>query len=149
MYEKLFSLVLAVYLFILGIPYGNGPIKVDLTYEMESTREVYTDGDELMIHLKGENVGRPFFGKSHDNISGWVFHVVDGERRGLSVAFQQRMILTGYPSRVLLKNGDCQNGGYHETLENSEPGFYSLEIRFKTFDGTTITKVFENIIEVR
>ena len=149
MYEKLFSLVLAVYLFILGIPYGNGPIKVDLTYEMESTQEIYTDGDELIIHLEGKNVGRPFFGKSHDNISGWVFHVVDGERRGLSTAFQQRTVVDAYPSRVLLKNGDSQNGMYHETLENSEPGFYSLEIRFKMFDGTTVTKVFENIIEVR
>ncbi len=145
---RILPFFLAVYMFIAGLPYGKEPVKVDLTYEITSAQEVYSEGDTVTVALKAENVGRPFYGRSFDSMSASFFLVKDGEEKYLS--YTPAMISNcALPTKVIIKNGDIQEQTVGFPLEANAPGMYSLRIRYTTYDGTTITKDFENVIEFK
>jgi len=150
-YEKLISLFAAIYLFFACLPYGNQPVKVELSYEVKTTQEFYSDGDQVSIQSYSKNIGRPFIGYSFWCMKCTLFRIVDGEKQFLSVAPPEYGAggATAYNTPKLVKHGEIQTGIYDEVLQNSVPGWYSFEIEYETYDGEIITKVFENVIEVR
>ena len=149
-YEKLISLFAAIYLFFACLPYGNQPVKVELSYEVKTTQEFYSDGDQVSIQSYSKNIGRPFVGYSLWCMKCNLFQIVDGEKQFLSVEVPEYVAVSAaYNTPGIVKHGDIQYGSYEGVLQNSLPGWYSFEIEYETYDGETITKVFENVIEVR
>lgn len=145
---RLLPLFLAVYMFIAGLPYGKEPVKVDLTYEVTTAQEVYSEGDTVTVALKAENVGRPFYGRSFDSMTASFFLLKDGKEQYLSYTVPM-VSNCALPTKVIIKNGDIQEQTASFPLEANAPGMYSLRIRYSTYDGTTITKDFENVIEFK
>ena len=147
-HARILPFFLAVYMFFAGLPYGNEPVKVDLTYEITSAQEVYSEGDTVTVALKAENVGRPFYGRSFDSMSASFFLLKDGKEQYLSYTLPM-VSNCALPTKVIIKNDDIQEQTASFPLEANDPGMYSLRIRYSTYDGTTITKNFENVIEFK
>ena len=146
---KITAFFAALYFFILCLPYGNEPIKVELTYEVKTSQTQYTDGDRLSIQTYAKNVGRPYYGHvSSYCMTGCVFQKVEGARQDLSTASYLQPVDAVVDRETLIKHGDVQLGGYQATLQDSSPGWYSLEVIYKTYDGTVFTQEFENVFEV-
>ena len=146
-FYRLLPFFLAVYMFIAGLPYGNEQVKVDLTYEITSTQEVYSEGDTVIAALQAKNIGRPFYGYSFDSISASFFRIVDGKEEYLS--FTPPLVSNAeLPTKIIIKNGDIQQRTIHFPLTENEPGLYHLRIRYRTFDGETIIKDYQNVIEI-
>ncbi len=151
MQEKLISLFMAIYLFFACLPYGNQPVKVDFTYEMETTQEVYTAGDMVSVYATCKNKGRPFLGWEDRCVSCSFFLESNGERKYLRLHIEAPTDMgesKGQPA--LIRSGKEYHRRYSGTLlESCIPGVYSLEIQCVAYDGSVYQQVFENIIEVR
>ena len=88
---KLIALFAALYFFVLSLPYGNQPVKVELTYEVKTAQTQYTDGDKVAIQAYAKNVGRPYYGHvSSFCMTCSVFQTVNGERQALSIVPQSQ-----------------------------------------------------------
>lgn len=146
---KLIALFAALYFFVLSLPYGNQPVKVELTYEVKTAQTQYTDGDKVAIQAYAKNVGRPYYGHvSSFCMTCSVFQTVNGERQALSIVPQSQPVDAVVDRETLIKHGDVQLGGYEATLQNVAPGWYSFEIVYELFDGTKFSQVFDHVIEV-
>ena len=147
-FANVLPVFLAIYVFVAGLPYGSEPVKVDLTYEITSAQQIYSEGDTVSVELRAENIGRPFYGYSFDAVSASFFRVEDGKEKHLSYATPEGSNCAS-PLKVVVKNGDVQQRTMAFPLKENAPGLYSLRIRYITYDGTTITKDYENVIEVK
>lgn len=147
---KLTAFFAAIYFFLLCLPYGNQPVKVELTYEVKTAQTTYTDGDRLSIQTYAKNVGRPYYGHvSSFCMTCSVFQTVDGERQALSTVPHPHALDAVVDQETLIKHGDVQFSGYEATLQNAVPGWYSLEVVYEIYDGTQFSQVFENVFEVQ
>lgn len=149
MSEKLISLFMAIYLFFACLPYGNQPVKVELSYEVKTTQAFYTEGDKVSIQTYSKNVGRPFYGYQFRCMTCEVFQMVDGNRQSLSVVSMPGGQPAAVNGKMIIKHGDIQYGGFEAVLQDNVPGFYSMEVTYETYDGTVFTKLFEDVIEIR
>ena len=147
-FANVLPVFLAIYVFVAGLPYGSEPVKVELTYEITSAQEVYSEGDTVKVELYAKNVGRPFYGYSFDAVSASFFRVEEGEEKYLSFSTTEISDCAS-PLKVVVKNGDVQQRTMAFPLKENAPGLYSLRIRYITYDGTTITRDYENVIEVK
>ena len=148
--SKITALFAAFYFFLICLPYGNEPVKVELTYEVKTAQTQYTDGDRVSIQAYAKNVGRPYYGHQIQNMTLNVFQTVDGERQELSYvrSIYDTAFSDAVDQRILVKHDEVQQGGYEKTLQNPIPGHYSLEVVYEIYDGTKFSQVFENVIEV-
>ena len=73
------ALFMAIYLFFVGLVYGDEPIKIEYSYEIPSQVTVYETGDSVTVNISATNVGRPFEGtKELHKILDVVIYSTDG-----------------------------------------------------------------------
>lgn len=83
--RRIIAVLMSLYVFIAGIPYGNSPAKVECTIKAEAYNGVLANGENYLsfsAEVTVENVGRPFITSSYDdriaNIN--VYRLVNGEK---------------------------------------------------------------------
>ena len=129
--KRITAILMAIYIFFAGIPYGNEPAKVEFTVEtsMGSCSDSFGNkGPSCRVVVTVENIGRPFIASNDEKPHAVVYRLVDGEKEYLSysggetvdeVVSQDVIIKHGQVRTLLLKL--CFVRGY-------EPGEYILEV---------------------
>ncbi len=139
--QKFSAFIMAVTLFFLGLPYGNEPIKVDYTVEIQMNRFVpdsqYSsplsyEYDYCKVSVSVKNVGRPYkiTNKTTANIK--FYRIIDGEKQYL----QYSSVDTPEDVRdIIFKHGEVRSmGGTFDFDKGYEPGEYTVEVRVEHCD---------------
>ncbi len=124
---------MAVTLFFLGLPYGNEPIKVDYTVDIEVFRVEGTDFDGCRVDVEEINLGRPYKGSSGDEANISFYRIVDGKKQYLNGYGYHENIL---PHDIIIKHGEVRELGntYYFDDGTYDPGEYIVEVSVEHCD---------------
>lgn len=126
--SKLQAFLMAAYIFIAGLAYGNEPIKVDFTAATEVTAE-----NVCRVTAEVTNIGRPFKGTSKDSVSVRFYKIVDGEK--VYTYDYDVMVTDDIAQDVLVKHGDVRTMGTNFYFRDTcEPGEYIVEVSVEHCD---------------
>lgn len=142
MFARLKALIMAIYLLIAAIPYGNAPIQVEFDCTMKDGIYEYAPGDWGSVSIECKNVGKPFKGETPYSPSVSIYKIENGEKQYLPCI---GIALPAEPEDIIIKNGDeFVLGDDFKVLEDAESGTYSMEV---TVYGCT--KVYEDVIIIK
>lgn len=138
------ALFMAIYLFFVGLIYGDEPIKLEYSYDIPSQVTVYEAGDSVKIDISVTNVGRPFKGtKELHKILDVVIYSTDGY-----VIYNRDW----YPTEdsetkyEIIKKGLFAEKKYSVRITNETPkGSYNMSVKYCGAEE----HIFENIFEVK
>ena len=138
------ALFMAIYLFFVGLVYGDEPIKIEYSYEIPSLVTMYEAGDSVKIDISVTNVGRPFKGtKELHKILDVVIYSTDGY-----VIYNRDW----YPTEdsetkyEIIKQGMFGEQTYTARITDEAPkGFYNMSVKYYGADKY----IFENVFEVK
>ena len=157
MRARIISFFMAIYLFLICLPYGNQSKKIEFSYELQGGKTEYTVGDVLTIKCTAKNVGKPFTfdlfkPETSPYISMEFFTTKDnGERCNILRPPEGYQPPPGievyddpiYDKTILIKKNQTWEDTHTYRLENPEPGVYSM-----TVYSCGCEKVFENVLTV-
>ena len=149
---KIQALILSIVLFFVGLIYGDKPIEIEYTVEINGTEISAGDcvevaaGEDIIVSCFCENVGRPFEGTSIYSAKSNFYKIENGEKEYLTT--YSGIGLGEEPQPILIKNGDkfyAGDGNYFEPdVANPEPGVYTMEVSVYGCE-----KVFENVLVIK
>lgn len=137
------SMLIAIYLFFAGIIYGNAPKEMSFTCNVPSGVCEYEAGDKIELHIKTENVGRPFKAVTFDSLDVYIYQEIDGKRvtpydvgyrDDLPCEWTEELIKTGYTYETT-----CT----FTVSENAPKGIYNVSV--SQFGES---EIFEGLIEI-
>lgn len=131
--NRITAILMALYVFFAGIPYGNEPEKVDFSVETKMGVCNDIEGNErpaCNVHVVTENVGRPFIASSHESAHIYLYRIVDGKREPFSNYYLRTWHTTDVPHDEVIKNGQKRSyTSYYMFVYDYEPGDYYLEVK--------------------
>lgn len=138
------ALFMAIYLFFVGLVYGDEPIKIEYSYEIPSQVTVYETGDSVTVNISATNVGRPFEGtKELHKILDVVIYSTDGYVMYNRAWYPTDDSQTKYE---IIKKGLFSEETYLVWIKDEAPkGFYNMSVKYYGADEY----IFENVFEVK
>lgn len=128
------ALFLSIVLFFVGLIYGDKPVEIDYTVEINGTEISVGDsielpaGEAITVSCSCENVGRPFEGKTFYEPSVSFYKYADGEKVYLELWGASPDIVS---RPKLIKGGESFDiSAYFEINpdKETEPGVYTMEV---------------------
>ncbi|MGN0469169.1 MAG: hypothetical protein ACI4GY_10640 [Acutalibacteraceae bacterium] len=122
------SLLIAIYLFFAGFIYGDAPRKMDFDCTVPSGVYEYEPGDKIQLHVKTENVGRPFKEVAFDSLDVYIYQEIDGKRvTPYDIGYQDELPCE-WPEE-LIKNGYTYETTFTFTVSKNAPkGDYIISV---------------------
>ncbi|MBE6775959.1 MAG: hypothetical protein E7543_07210 [Ruminococcaceae bacterium] len=146
------ALLLSIILFFVGLIYGDKPIEIDYTVEINGTEISAGEsielpkGEAIIVACFCENVGRPFEGKSLYHAKTDFYKIENGEKKYIS--YYGGIGLDEESQPILIKSGEkfsVGNASYFEPeVEAPEPGAYTVEVSVYG-----CKQVFENALIIK
>ena len=129
--NRIVAILMSLYVFLAGIPYGNEPAKVEYTVEISMTHhdpnKMYSY-DCCEVEVMAENVGRPFITSNDEAPYVLFYRIVNGEKEYVHTDSVHNDMM---PYDVIVKHGEVRRlwGNYiFGMMESYEPGEYIAEV---------------------
>ena len=145
------ALLLSILLFFVGLIYGDKPIEIDYTVEINGTEISAGDSFEwpegersIRVYCHCENVGRPFEGEDIYSPNVGFYRYVNGEKEYLDF---WSVSVDAVPQPVLVKGEETFTVFEYFEInpdDKPEPGAYSMEVSVYGCE-----KVFENVLVIK
>ena len=140
------ALFMAIYLFFVGLVYGDEPIRIEYSYEIPSQVTMYEAGDSVKIDISVTNVGRPFkgFDSFYDSIEIEAF-CYDNDSSIIVYDSKKMPSNNIIPNEIILKTGHTDFRGFMFFIPVDAPEkVYNIKVEYYGKEYT-----FENVFEVK
>lgn len=135
--RRIIAVLMSLYVFIAGIPYGNAPAKVEYTVKISMAHHdpnnIYSF-DCCEVEVLAENVGRPFITSNDEAPFVLFYRIVNGEKEYVHTDSIHDAAL---PYDVIVKHGEVRrlrDSYIFGMTESYEPGEYIVEVHVNHSD---------------
>ena len=142
--SRVISILMAIYVFFAGLPYGNEPPKVEYTVKISMNYHepdnIYSF-DSCEVEVMAKNVGRPFIASNDEEPLVLFYRIVNGEKEYVHT---DSVHDAAVPHDVIVKHGEVRrlrSSNIFGMTENYEPGEYIAEVHVNHTDKVYTEKI--------